>query len=68
MIVTSEHLSALYMITLWLLKPSMIHSKTKGEIMMKDKYISPEMEIIEFKAEDVITTSQIGDLQTPQLH
>ena len=56
------------MITLWLLKPSMIHSKTKGEIMMKDKYISPEMEIIEFKAEDVITTSPIGDLQTPQLH
>jgi len=46
----------------------MIHSKTKGEIMMKDKYISPEMEIIEFKAEDVITTSPIGDLQTPQLH
>ena len=43
---------------------------------MKEKYIAPEMEIIEFDAEDVITTSLVdggsggdfggnGDIQIP---
>ena len=27
---------------------------------MKDKYIKPEMEIVEFECEDVITTSNPG--------
>lgn len=29
--------------------------------MDKEKYITPEMEIVEFEAEDVITTSVEGD-------
>jgi hypothetical protein len=29
----------------------------KGEMNMKEKYTAPEMEIIEFESEDVITTS-----------
>ena len=34
---------------------------------MKEKYTVPEMEIIKFDAEDVITTSPVGvdDPQTP---
>lgn len=63
------------MTTLWLLRLILnhhivVHTKNKGEIiMMKDKYMSPEMEIIEFDNEDVITTSPVGvdDTQTPPL-
>ena len=29
--------------------------------MMKEKYTNPECEIIKFSAEDVITTSVVGD-------
>ena len=36
---------------------------------MKEKYIAPEMEIIEFDSEDVITTSPVGveNPETPGL-
>ena len=33
---------------------------------MKEKYTAPEMEIVEFEVEDVITTSG-GDNNTPEL-
>ena len=33
--------------------------------MEKQKYVSPELEITLFAAEDVIRTSQIGDDQDP---
>ncbi len=32
---------------------------------MKEKYTAPEVEIVEFNAEDVITTSPIRDLEIP---
>ncbi len=30
---------------------------SKGEFEMKEKYIKPEMEIVEFETEDIITAS-----------
>lgn len=36
---------------------------------MKEKYITPEMEIVEFDVEDVITTSNTnGDPTTPDVN
>ena len=39
----------------------------KGERTMKEIYTAPEMEIISFAAEDVITASLIDDPQTEPL-
>ena len=37
----------------------------KGVCIMKDKYITPEMDIIEFESEDVITTSLCSNNELP---
>ncbi len=36
-----------------------------GKLMEKEKYVSPEIQIIEFETEDVITTSIEGGDVTP---
>lgn len=35
----------------------------RKELIMKKAYITPEMEIIEFECEDVITTSGAADIE-----
>ena len=41
-------------------------SKVKGVCKMREKYETPEMEVIEFETEDVITTSGgIGGVDDP---
>lgn len=37
--------------------------KMKGDQSMKERYETPEMEIVEFETEDIITTS--GEPETP---
>ena len=44
--------------------PFAIEFLRKGVCEM-EKYIAPEMEIVEFEAEDVITTSGGGAIDTP---
>lgn len=38
----------------------------KEDLTMKEKYTAPEMEIVEFETEDIITNSINGDNNTPQ--
>lgn len=40
-------------------------SKVKGVCKMREKYETPEMEVIEFETEDVITTSGVGGVDDP---
>ena len=39
--------------------------KAKGACNMREKYETPEMEVIEFETEDVITTSGVGGVDDP---
>ena len=42
-------------------------SKVKGVCKMREKYETPEMEVIDFETEDVITTSSIGGADDPNI-
>ncbi len=35
--------------------------------MMKEVYETPEMEVVEFETEDIITTSGVGDNDLPEI-
>lgn len=34
---------------------------------MKEKYLAPEMQIVEIEVEDVVTASGDGDFETPEV-
>ena len=43
----------------------MLCNDNKEEIRMKETYTSPEMEIVYFDTEDIITTSGLGEDELP---